>query len=83
MTYVATVTSKGQVTIPKEIRDELGLIPSSRIIFQSQGDEILVKPITNFLDLKGSVKGSRRYSDHKADQAVLRAVKQAYEKESS
>jgi antitoxin PrlF len=28
-----SVTTKGQVTIPKEIRDKLGIIPGSRISF--------------------------------------------------
>ncbi len=28
------ITSKGQVTIPKEIRDEFGLLPHTEIEFQ-------------------------------------------------
>lgn len=33
MHRVATVTSKGQVTIPKDIRDELGIRPHDTISF--------------------------------------------------
>lgn len=33
MGRVTTLTSKGQVTIPKAIRDELGLQPSGKIEF--------------------------------------------------
>jgi antitoxin PrlF len=33
MAWITTLTSKGQVTIPKEIRDELGLKPSDKIVF--------------------------------------------------
>lgn len=36
-TYTSTMTSKGQVTIPKELRDELGLKPSDRVVFTSSG----------------------------------------------
>lgn len=34
----ATVTDKGQTTIPKKIRDELGLNPGSKIVFILQDD---------------------------------------------
>lgn len=29
----ATMTSKGQFTMPKEIRDDLGLVPGSKVMF--------------------------------------------------
>ncbi len=31
---VATITSKGQVTIPKKIRDKLGLKPGDKVDFE-------------------------------------------------
>jgi AbrB family looped-hinge helix DNA binding protein len=34
---VATMTSKGQITIPKEIRDELGLEPGTKVSFVRLG----------------------------------------------
>jgi AbrB family looped-hinge helix DNA binding protein len=33
MGRITTITSKGQVTIPKAVRDELGLKPSDRVEF--------------------------------------------------
>jgi AbrB family looped-hinge helix DNA binding protein len=35
----ATMTSKGQLTIPKGIRDRLGLAPGDRVEFVLGGDE--------------------------------------------
>lgn len=32
--FIATITSKGQVTIPIAIRDELGLSPQDKVIFR-------------------------------------------------
>ena len=34
----ATMTSKGQMTIPKEVRDKLNLRPGDRVDIQVQGD---------------------------------------------
>jgi AbrB family looped-hinge helix DNA binding protein len=41
----ATVTSKGQVTIPKRVRDLLGIGPGSRVDFERapDGQIVLVK----------------------------------------
>ncbi len=33
-----TVTSKGQVTIPKPVRDHLGIGPGSRVVFRRVAD---------------------------------------------
>jgi AbrB family looped-hinge helix DNA binding protein len=36
------ITSKGQVTIPQEIRDKLGLLPHSEVVFQVDGDAVRI-----------------------------------------
>lgn len=38
MTTDATLTSKGQTTIPKEIRDSLGMKPGDRMTFTQMPD---------------------------------------------
>ncbi|KQT55148.1 MULTISPECIES: AbrB/MazE/SpoVT family DNA-binding domain-containing protein [unclassified Aureimonas] len=37
------VTEKGQVTIPKPIRDKLGIGPGSEVQFVERGDVVLLK----------------------------------------
>ena len=41
----ATVTTKGQVTIPKPVRDLLGLIPGSKVDFKrNAAGEVVLRP---------------------------------------
>ena len=42
--YRSTVARKGQVTIPKEFRDELGLSEGDRVEWSREGDTIVLKP---------------------------------------
>lgn len=58
---MSAVTSKGQVTIPKEIRDMLGLKEHDRVQFVKRGPDVLLKPVKgNILDLRGSIKPRNR-----------------------
>ena len=37
------ITSKGQVTIPIEIREELGLLPHTEVVFEVEGDAMRLR----------------------------------------
>ena len=39
------VTEKGQVTIPQPIREAMGIVPGSEVVFELQGDHAVVKRI--------------------------------------
>ena len=57
----SVITRKGQVTIPKPIRDQLGLEEGEKVMFISRGDEVLLKVLRGtVLDLKGSITPSAR-----------------------
>ena len=57
-----TITSKGQITIPKAVRDELGLREGDRVAFRVLEDgKVIVEPETiDLLDLEGTLKPRRR-----------------------
>lgn len=40
----ATVTSKGQVTIPKKVRTQLGIKPRDRVRFEMEGNVVRLRP---------------------------------------
>jgi len=49
------ITSKGQVTIPIDIREKMGLLPNTEVEFQIQGNTVTLK--------KGTGSSSRRTRD--------------------
>jgi antitoxin PrlF len=51
----ATLTSKGQVTIPKDVRDALGLRVGDRVYFRVHDGGALITKVADFLDLASSV----------------------------
>jgi antitoxin PrlF len=52
---IATVTTKGQVTIPKAIRDLLGIQPNDKVDFKMENGRVVLKPLKTLRDLRGSV----------------------------
>jgi len=63
----AKLSSKGQTTIPKEVRDYLRLSPGDRVLFVIREGEVLLQPVTQtLLDLRGSIKPRRRPEDFDA-----------------
>ena len=70
----ATVTSKGQVTIPLDVRRHLGLQPGSRLDFvrTDTGSYEIHVQAASVHDLKGAVVGPvRPISLQQMDEAVL------------
>jgi len=59
---LSTVTSKGQITIPKEIRDRMRLQAGSRVEFEfnRQGQVIMRARNRDFHSLKGIVGNKRK-----------------------
>jgi AbrB family looped-hinge helix DNA binding protein len=44
MKYSSTISSKGQVTVPQEIRNRLGLATGDRVEFVIEGDRTVIRP---------------------------------------
>ena len=41
----AKITTKGQITIPKAVREKLGLSPGEDLLFAEKGDVFIIKKI--------------------------------------
>jgi AbrB family looped-hinge helix DNA binding protein len=47
---MSRVSPKGQVTIPQEIRERLGIKPKDRVIFRIEGNTVRIEPVTSFVE---------------------------------
>lgn len=57
----ATVTSKGQITLPKSVRDRLRLQSGDRVEFVETGAGFMMRPATqNLTDIKGMLAKPKR-----------------------
>lgn len=53
MIETATVTSKGQITIPSKLRRELRIAEGERVLFVREGDSLKIVPIPKLSRLAG------------------------------
>ena len=54
----STVTSKGQTTVPREVRERIGAVPGTRLVWHvmPNGSLIVRAKTGSLLDLAGSLK---------------------------
>lgn len=71
---LAKVTTKGQVTIPKGIRDALGIRPNDKVDFERDGERIVLVPLKTLKDLRGAVKTKLKMPHADAREAARAAV---------
>jgi AbrB family looped-hinge helix DNA binding protein len=71
---LATITSKGQTTIPKEFRDRLNLRANERIAFELRGEELVIRRVGASIDeLAGSLSTPVAFGGKKAERAAVPA----------
>ena len=58
MDVVSQITSKGQVTVPKAVRDALKLKQGDRVVFRVAGERTELARTADLLELAGAVSVS-------------------------
>jgi len=72
---IAVITSKGQMTLPKIIRDSLALKPADRVVLVMEGNHAILYPLRGtILDAAASVKSpaGKKSLDFRAVRAGVR-----------
>lgn len=70
----STLTSKGQTTIPREIRKLLGLKENDRILYEVVNGEVAIKPAPSVHELYGIFKPYIRRKGPPPTKAQMRAA---------
>ena len=55
MDTAAKVTSKGQVTVPKAVREALGIKEGDDVVFRVEGNRAILARTPDFLELAGTI----------------------------
>lgn len=77
MGMIGSITSKGQTTVPKEVRDKLGLERGARIEWTVEDGRAIVRPRKlRAVDLAGILHrpGMKPLSVEEMDEAIMEAV---------
>jgi len=63
LTKVATITSKGQITIPKEVRQALQVREKDQLLFMVEGNQAVIIPLKQrpLTELLGALPATRPY----------------------
>lgn len=74
---ISTITSKGQTTIPKEIRQRYHLNAHDRLVFKPEGDRIIIKPISGtIIGLRGAFPVRGKINFHKLRKKMEKYIAQ-------
>lgn len=74
MTYVATITSKRQLTIPAELFSRFGLKRGQKVIIAQRDGKLVIKPMIALVEsLAGSVPVPKRFQGLEMDQLIQHA----------
>lgn len=56
MEIAAKMSSKGQITVPKAVRDALGIGEGDNVVFRVEGNRATLARTPDFLSLAGTIK---------------------------
>jgi len=80
MEVSARLSSKGQITVPRAVRDALALEEGDRVVFRVEGDHAILARTADLLSLAGSIpvpaaKRGAPWADILAETRRTRAAK--------
>ena len=80
MNGISTLTQKGQVAIPKSIRDYFHLKPHDKVHFEVQDEKIVATPAPTIHEMFGLFKTSKIITKKEMKKAVREAVLEKFKR---
>ncbi len=74
----STMTQKGQVTIPSDIRKDLGLLPRQQVVIMAESDGAKVRVIPAISSLRGSIKTRVKFNIKSMRKNAMKSVAKRY-----
>ena len=79
MSYIVSITSQGQMSIPVKIRRELGFSTKKKALVSIENGKMIIEPVRDFLELAGALNTNKKpLSNQELDDFVGKAVAQEY-----
>jgi AbrB family looped-hinge helix DNA binding protein len=84
MIYTSTITQKGQILIPKELRDKLHLKSGDRVSYSIQEEKIYIEPVISVDEAAGmfadKAKGKKPLTKKEMKEIIAKAVVEKFKK---
>lgn len=80
MNGVSTLTQKGQVAIPKRIRDYFDLKPSDKVYFEVKDNSIVARRLSSVEEMRGIVKTNKILSKREMKKVIREAVLEKFKR---
>lgn len=74
MNYIATITSKRQLTLPSKLTQKLNLRPGEKITIREENGHLVMTPAVKLVEeLSGSLKLPNKFQDLNMEEIVKKA----------
>lgn len=60
MSYIVSITSQGQISIPAKLRRKLKMDKNRKAVVNEESGKIIIEPVKDLLELAGSLKTSKK-----------------------
>lgn len=78
MQITTTLSQKGQIVLPKEIRESLGLKPTDRFEVDIKDEKVILSPISKTDEVFGMFKANKIVSKQDIKNIYKKAIEKKY-----